>query len=140
MVGKGEIKDLLDSIIDDRDLISKIKFDAWNEIIDKITKLTNIVEEGFDKNQSSKELMVFGGKTIYNLRNETNIFREKCKAREELDKGWKGSTEECASEYDNYRKKCIPLIISIAGHLGEENPIRKVIEVKLRDSNYPMML
>lgn len=141
MVGKGEINELLYIIINEPETIAKIQLDSWETVAKSVSQLTDIVESEINDKQLPEEWMVLGGKTVFNLRKETNLFKKKCEEREQqMEKGWKGTVASCAIEFDHFRKNVIPLFVSIAGHLLEDHPLRVAIESKLESSNIPMML
>jgi hypothetical protein len=141
MVGKGEINELLHILINEPDTLAKIKFNSWEIVAKTVSQLTDIVENEIQNKELPEKWLVLGGKVVFNLRKETNLFKKKCEKRQdEMDKGWKGSIDNCATEFDHFRKSCIPLFISIAGHLADKHPLRVAIESRLENSNYPMML
>ena len=141
MVGKGEINELLHILINEPDTLAKIKLDSWETVAKTVSQLTDIVESEIQNKKLPEKWLVQGGKVVFNLRKETNLFKKKCEERaQKMDKGWKGSTDMCAAEFDHFRKSCIPLFISIAGHFVKDHPLRVAIESRLENSNYPMML
>ncbi len=139
MVAKKDVKELLDFLIDDREMISKIKFNQWNEMHRTISTVTDIIEEELKDWKGSQKFVVKGVEILYKLRKQTEGFIKLCEDRQKLNKGWKGTTEDCADAFDNFRKDTIPLILTISSHLESDNQFRLEIEEKLREHNYPSL-
>ena len=139
MVAKKNVKELLDFLINDREMISKIKFNQWNEMHQTISTVTDIIEEELKDWKGSQKFVVTGVEILYKLRKQTEEFIKLCEDRQKLNKGWKGTTGDCADAFDNYRKDTIPLIITISSHFETDNPLRLEIEEKLREHNYPVL-
>ncbi len=138
------VGDLLNVLMGDWKKIAKIEYNIWTHMQETVTELTDILEGELNTDKipsagENQQSMISAGKMIFRLRGETNYFLEKCKERTDLEFGWKGTTQECAEVFDNYRKGCIPLIISIAGQLNEDSEVRQEIERRLDTGNYPMM-
>jgi len=138
MVAKKDVKKLLDFLINDREMISKIKFNQWNEMHQTISTVTDIIEEELKDWKGPQKFVVTGVEILYKLRKQTEEFIKLCEDRQKLNKGWKGTTRDCADAFDNYRKDTIPLILTISSHLESDNNLRLEIEEKLRENNYPV--
>ena len=138
MVAKKDVKKLLDFLINDREMISKIKFNHWNEMHQTISTVTDIIEEELKDWKGPQKFVVTGVESLYKLRKQTEEFIKLCEDRQKLNKGWKGTTGDCADAFDNYRKDTIPLILTISSHLESDNNLRLEIEEKLRENNYPV--
>ena len=139
MVAKKDVKKLLDFLINDREMISKIKFNQWNEMHQTISTVTDIIEDELKDWKGSQKFVVKGVEILYKLRKQTEDFIKLCEDRQKLNKGWKGTTGDCADAFDNYRKDTIPLILTISSHLESDNNLRLEIEEKLREQNYPVL-
>ena len=139
MVAKKDVKKLLDFLINDREMISKIKFNQWNEMHQTISTVTDIIEDELKDWKGSQKFVVKGVEILYKLRKQTEDFIKLCEDRQKLNKGWKGTTGDCADAFDNYRKDTIPLILTISSHLESDNNLRLEIEEKLREHNYPVL-
>ena len=139
MVAKKDVKKLLDILIDDREMISKIKYDLWNEMHETISTVTDIIEGELKGWSGSQKFVVKGAEILYKLRKQTEEFIKLCEERQKLNKGWKGTTGDCADAFDNYRKETIPLILTISSHFESDNHLRLEIEEKLREHNYPVL-
>jgi len=138
MVAKKDVKELLDFLIDDREMISKIKYNRWKEMHNTVSTVTDIIEEELKGWSGSQKFVVKGAEILYKLRKQTEEFIKLCEERQKLNKGWKGTTGDCADAFDNYRKETIPLILTISSHFDSDNNLRLEIEEKLRENNYPV--
>ena len=139
MVAKKDVKKLLDFLINDREMISKIKFNQWKEIHETVSSVTDIIEEELKDWKGTQKFVVKGAEILYKLRKQTEEFIKLCEERYKLNKGLKGTTGDCADAFDNYRKETIPLILSISSHFDSDNNLRLEIEEKLREHNYPVL-
>ena len=139
MVAKKDVKKMLDFLINDREMISKIKFNQWNEMHQTISTVTDIIEEELKDWKGSQKFVVKGAEILCILRKQTEDFIKLCEERYKLNKGWKGTTGDCADAFDNYRKETIPLILTISSHFENDNQLRLEIEEKLREHNYPVL-
>lgn len=139
MVAKKDVKEMLDFLINDREMISKIKFNQWKEMHQTVSSVTDIIEDELKDWKGSQKFVVKGVEMLYKLRKQTEEFISLCEERYKLNKGWKGTTGDCADAFDNYRKDTIPLILSISSHLEPDNQLRLEIEEKLREHNYPVL-
>ena len=139
MVAKKDVKKLLNILINDREMISKIKYNRWKEMHQTVSTVTDIIEEELEDWKGSQKFVVKGVEILYQLRKQTEEFIKLCEERQKLNKGWKGTTRECADAFDNYRKETIPLILTMSSHLESDNNLRLEIEEKLRESNYPSL-
>jgi len=139
MVAKKDVKKMLDFLINDREMISKIKFNQWKKMHQTISTVTDIIEDELKDWHGSQKFVVKGVEILYNLRKQTEEFIKLFEERYKLNKGWKGTTGDCADAFDNYRKETIPLILTISSHLESDNQLRLEIEEKLREHNYPVL-
>ena len=138
MVAKKDVKKMLDFLINDREMISKIKFNQWKEIHETVSSVTDIIEEELKEWKGTQKFVVKGAEILYKLRKQTEEFIKLCEERYKLNKGWKGTIGDCADSFDNYRKENIPLILTISSHFDSDNNLRLEIEEKLRENNYPV--
>ncbi len=139
MVAKKDVKKLLDFLINDREMISKIKFNQWKEMHQTISTVTDIIEDELKDWKGTQKFVVKGAEILYKLRKQTDDFIKLCEERYKLNKGWKGTTGDCADAFDNYRKDTIPLILTISSHFESDHYLRLEIEEKLREHNYPVI-
>ena len=139
MVAKKDVKKLLNFLINDREMISKIIFNQWNEMHQTVSSVTDIIEEELKDWHGSQKFVVKGAEILYKLRKQTDDFIKLCEERMKLNKGWKGTTGDCADVFDNYRKETIPLILTMSSHFESDHYLRLEIEEKLREHNYPVL-
>ena len=140
MIGIKNVKPLVERIINDWDNFAKIQFESWKLLYSTVSELTNIIEEEFADWHGEKDFAVKGGKILYHLRSESEEFLKKCEERAKFDKGWKGTADDCTVEFDEFRKKAIPLFLTVATHLESDHPLRLEIEQQMSSHNYPMLL
>lgn len=139
MIGNKKVKPLVERIISNWDNFAKIQFESWKLLYNTVSELTTIIEEEFGDWHGEKDFFVQGGKILFHLQTENEVFLKKCEERAKFDKGWKGTVDDCAVAFDEYRKKAIPLFVTVATHLEPENPLRLEIEAQMKANNYPML-
>lgn len=140
MIGTKNVKPLVERIISDWDNFAKIKFESWKLLYRTVSELTTIVKDEVTDWHGEQDFLVQGGEILFHLQYETDVFLKKCEERAKFEKGWKGTVEECAVAFDEFRKKAIPLFVTFATHLETENPLRLEIESQMTAHNYPMLL
>ena len=138
-VDKQKIGELLENIITDRDLLSKVEFTTWELIYQSVERLSEYLEDELKQWKGTKATMYHGGENLFMLKGLTNQFIEKCKLKSQSSKMNDINSWDSIDFYDNYRKKCIPLIIAFAGQLDPNHPLRVEIERELNDYHVPMM-
>lgn len=138
-VDKDKIGELIENIVTDRDVISKLEFTTWELIYESARQLSSYLEDEMKHWKGTKATLYHGGEALFQLKDLTNRFIEKCKIRSDLSKPQDLNQTEAKDFLDNYRKKCIPLIVAFAGQLEINHPLRIEIERILNQDHVPMM-
>jgi hypothetical protein len=138
-VDKQKIGELIENIVTDRDVLSKMEYTVWESIYESVERLSEYLEDELKQWKGTKATLYHGGEALFQLKDLTTRFIEKCRIRKLGSKQQEITHLESTDFLDNYRKNCIPLIVAFAGQLESDHPLRIEIERILNKDQVPMM-